>query len=118
MIDHVNIPVTNFDRSTTFYDAVLGALGCPRFGVDGRAAGYGAETWQFGVVETAGVFTRLHVAFVAQSRSQVDRFHAAALAQGGRSNGAPGVRAEYDAGYYAAFVLDPDGHNIEAVCRG
>jgi predicted lactoylglutathione lyase len=84
---------------------------------DGNAVGFGTETWRFGIVATVAPFTRLHLAFSASSRRTVDRFFEAAISLGAQSNGPPGVRLQYDADYYAAFVLDPDGHNIEAVCR-
>jgi catechol 2,3-dioxygenase-like lactoylglutathione lyase family enzyme len=117
MIDHFNLPVADLERSSAFYSSVLAALGHPLLMRDGQAVGFGAGAWRFGVVETEAAFPLMHVAFAAKSRAEVDRFHAAAMAAGGRDNGAPGVRAHYDPNYYAAYVADPDGHNIEAVCR-
>jgi predicted lactoylglutathione lyase len=84
---------------------------------DGQAIGFGAAFWSFGLIETKSAFPPLHVAFIAASRAAVDQFHSIALQSGARSNGVPAVRSQYDPNYYAAFVLDPDGHNIEAVCR-
>lgn len=118
MIDHVNIPVADLDRARRFYEAVLMPLDYRAFGQDGRAFGFGRGNWNFGVVETPPPFSALHVAFVARDRRQVDEFFEVALREGGRSNGEPGVRDAYHSDYYAAFVLDPDGHNVEAVFRG
>ncbi len=84
---------------------------------DGDAIGFGTDTWRFGIVATPAPFPSLHLAFTATSRIAIDRFFEAATSLGARSNGSPGVRPHYDPEYYAAFVLDPDGHNIEAVCR-
>ena len=117
VIDHVNLPVSDLGRSRRFYDVVTAELGMTLFAKDGPAIGYGMGDWNFGIVETAGDIPALHLAFIAGSREIVEAFHAAALTAGGTDNGAPGLRPEYDAGYFAAFVLDPDGHNIEAVCR-
>jgi ribosomal protein S18 acetylase RimI-like enzyme/catechol 2,3-dioxygenase-like lactoylglutathione lyase family enzyme len=117
MIDHFNLPVVDLARSRSFYECVLEPLGFRVIAQDGQAIGFGSESWSFGIVTTAPPFPRLHLAFAAVSRSGVDRFHATAGTLGSRSNGAPGLRPEYDPDYYAAFVLDPDGHNIEAVCR-
>ena len=80
--------------------------------------GFGTRNWNFGIVETAPPFPSIHLAFVAGSLEQVARFFEAALGVGGMPNGAPGLRPHYHSGYYAAFVRDPDGHNIEAVFRG
>jgi len=117
MIDHFNLPVVDLARSRFFYEGVLAPLGFRALAQDGQAIGFGSESWSFGIVATVFPFPKLHLAFTAAARSAVDRFHEAAVALGGRSNGAPGLRPGYDPDYYAAFVLDPDGHNIEAVCR-
>ena len=117
MIDHFNLPVTDLERSRGFYEHVLAPLGLRFILQDGSAVGFGTDTWAFGIVVVGEAFPRLHLAFAAQSRAAVDRFFEAALSLGARSNGAPGFRTEYDPSYYAAFVFDPDGHNIEAVCR-
>lgn len=118
IIDHVNIPVSDLMRSACFYDDVLAVFGYRRVSRDGAAIGYGIECWNFGIVETGGAFPALHLAFAASAPDQVVAFYEAAMAAGGLSNGEPGIRPRYDPGYFAAFVLDPDGHNIEAVYRG
>lgn len=117
MIDHVNIPVSSLARSKPFYRAVLGALGQGIVAQDGPVIGFGTDRWSFGIEEVEGAFVPLHLAFVATSRHQVRDFHRIALASGGQCNGEPGERGFYGPGYYAAYVLDPDGHNIEAVLR-
>ena len=119
MLDHVTIGVSDLDRAKAFYDAALGPLGIERLYAEGDAfAGYGAAGKAFfwtGLRDA--VKTGVHVAFAASHRAAVDAFYNAALAAGGGDNGAPGLRPQYDPDYYGAFVLDPDGHNIEAVCR-
>jgi catechol 2,3-dioxygenase-like lactoylglutathione lyase family enzyme len=117
MIDHFNLPVADLDRSSRFYRDALAPLGYPFLMRDGEAIGFGVNAWRFGIVAIASPIPPLHLAFEAKCREQVDRFFEAALAAGGRSLGAPGIRPHYDANYYAAYVTDPDGHNIEAVCR-
>ncbi|HYC21796.1 MAG TPA: VOC family protein [Candidatus Bathyarchaeia archaeon] len=117
MIDHFNLPVSDLARSRVFYERVLAPLGVPFLLQDGNAVGFGRSTWGFGIVAAPAPLPQLHVAFVAGSRAEVDRFYDVALAAGASPNGSPGVRSHYDAAYYAAFVLDPDGHNVEAVCR-
>jgi len=119
MLDHVTLPTSNFETSTAFYDAALAPLGIAwLYGEDGVFAGYGAgERAFFWLGASDKPITGVHVAFSAPDRATVDRFHAAALAAGGTDNGAPGLRPHYDPDYYGAFVLDPDGHNVEAVCR-
>jgi catechol 2,3-dioxygenase-like lactoylglutathione lyase family enzyme len=126
MLDHVGFKVSDFERSKAFYAAALAPLGyalvmevTPEMtGTDSRHAGFGVagkpDFW-IGTGET----TRgsLHIALAAASRAVVDAFHAAALAAGATDNGAPGPRPHYHANYYGAFVRDPDGHNIEAVCH-
>jgi catechol 2,3-dioxygenase-like lactoylglutathione lyase family enzyme len=118
MIDHFNLPVLELARSRRFYERVLAPLEVRFLAEDGRAIGFGIDAWQFGIVATPPPFPQLHVAFRARSRSAVDAFFSEALAAGAKSNGPPGVRQQYDPQYYAAFVLDPDGHNVEAVFRG
>ncbi|GIK97441.1 MAG: glyoxalase [Alphaproteobacteria bacterium] len=125
MLDHVSLGVGNLEKSRAFYDAALKPLGCRRVYDLDMLSGYGASTdkpafWiagpealELNAVPSAGS----HVAFAAESRAAVDAFHAAALAAGGRDNGKPGLRPEYHESYYGAFVLDPDGHHIEAVCH-
>jgi catechol 2,3-dioxygenase-like lactoylglutathione lyase family enzyme len=124
MIDHTGIGVRDVAQSATFYDAALGALGLRRRaqmpegeGTDG--IGYGLDYPTFWIDRFHPHSTKQHTAFVATSTAQVDAFHAAALAAGGEDNGAPGPRKHQSTPiYYAAFVLDPDGNNIEAVYRG
>jgi catechol 2,3-dioxygenase-like lactoylglutathione lyase family enzyme len=119
MLDHVTIGISNLARAQEFYDRALKPLGIERLFADGEtASGYGVGQKAFFWIGTRdAVMTGTHVAFAAPDHPTVDAFHAAALAAGGRDNGAPGLRPHYDPGYYGAFVLDPDGHNIEAVCR-
>jgi len=119
MLDHVGFGVSDYARSKAFYEQSLAPLGIallmePR----GAAAGFGAGGKPFFWLETGrAVATGLHVAFPCEDRAAVDAFHTAALAAGGTDNGAPGVRAMYHPNYYGAYVLDPDGNNIEAVCH-
>jgi len=117
MIDHLNLPVSDLARSQAFYEAVLAPLGYQLFGKDGDAVGFGRDTWAFGIIRTRDSIPKMHLAFIADTRPQVDQFFDAALATGARNNGPPRIRPNYDPNYYAAFVLDLDGHNIEAVCR-
>jgi catechol 2,3-dioxygenase-like lactoylglutathione lyase family enzyme len=125
VIDHVTFGVSDFARSTAFYDAAFKPLGLRRlFDVppehtDGApCTGYGDVRAFFWMIEQDPTLGKLHLALRADSPEAVDAFHAAALAAGGRENGAPGLRPHYHPGYYGAFVLDPDGHNIEAVFHG
>ncbi len=119
LIDHIQLVVRDLQASKTFYRAVFEVLGVP---MGGESEGYFWADELF--VSTAGseaadgkLTGRHHLAFQAQDRAMVDRFHAVALAHGGKDNGAPGLRP-YHPGYYGAFVLDPDGNNIEAVYHG
>jgi catechol 2,3-dioxygenase-like lactoylglutathione lyase family enzyme len=123
VIDHTGIGVADVARSAAFYDVVLSALGLRRViqipkndGADG--VGYGVDYPVFWIDRFHPHSVKQHTAFAAKSRAQVDAFHAAALKAGGADNGAPGLRVGYPPGYYAAFVLDPDGNNLEAVFRG
>lgn len=119
LIDHIGLVVRDFAASKAFYTAVFNALNIPIGGSDER------NLWADELFistsdsdEVEGHLTgRIHLAFQAQDRAMVDAFYRAAMMQGGRDNGAPGERS-YHPGYYAAFVLDPDGNNIEAVFRG
>ncbi|MBV9558887.1 MAG: VOC family protein [Bradyrhizobium sp.] len=119
MLDHVTLGVGDIERSKQFYDRALAPLGIARLYAEGeRFAGYGIAPKAFfwiGRKDTAQ--TGAHIAFAAGDRATVDRFYEQAIAAGGRDNGAPGRRPHYHANYYGAFVLDPDGHNIEAVCH-
>lgn len=125
MIDHMGIAVSEIDRSRKFYEAALGALGMsvqmeagPDKTEDGSTAlGFGVPGEKiFWIADKSKIGEGLHVAFKADRREQVDQFHAAGLQAGGRDNGKPGPRPNYGPNYYAAFVYDPDGANIEAVC--
>ena len=121
MFDHVKIGVSDFASSKAFYLKVLETLGVVAVG-EGIPT-YGIElchrngTVSFIIFQSDVKPAPLHIAFVAESRGQVDAFHRAALAAGGKDNGAPGLRPKYHATYYAAFVIGPDGHNLEAVCH-
>ncbi len=123
MFDHVSLGVRDLERSATFYDAVLAALGYVRLSGNARSACYGPPGFEgeapFAIIAFGADATvpepGLHVAFAAADRAAVAAFHNAALATGGADDGPPGVREHYDPGYYAAFVLDPDGHRLEAV---
>ena len=119
MLDHVSLGVSDIERSRKFYDRALRPLGIERLYAEGEtASGYGAGRKAFFWIGLrAASQTGSHVAFATEDRETVDRFHQAALAAGGRDNGQPGLRPHYHEDYYGAFVLDPDGHNIEAVCR-
>jgi catechol 2,3-dioxygenase-like lactoylglutathione lyase family enzyme len=119
MLDHVTIGVSNIERSKRFYDTALKPLGIARlYADDDTFSGYGMNRKAFFWIGLrASVLGGVHVAFAAKDRATVDAFHAAAQSAGGRDNGAPGLRPHYHANYYGAFVFDPDGHNIEAVCR-
>ena len=126
MLDHVGFKVADFDASRDFYAKVLAPLGyglvmevTPEMtGTDARHAGFGANgkpSFWIGTGNSSSIGA--HIAFLAASRAQVDAFQAAAIAIGVRDNGAPGPRPHYHPDYYGAFVLDPDGQNIEAVCH-
>jgi catechol 2,3-dioxygenase-like lactoylglutathione lyase family enzyme len=125
MIDHTGVAVSDFEKSRAFYSAALRPIGYELLlefsaAVTGSTdvAGFGeAPKPDFWINRSAPNKPPLHVAFRVSSRALVDAFHSAAIAAGGRSNGAPGVRPHYHANYYGAFVLDPDDHNIEVVCH-
>jgi catechol 2,3-dioxygenase-like lactoylglutathione lyase family enzyme len=119
MLDHVTVGVEDIERAKRFYDSALRPLGVTRLYGDGnRFAGYGVNPKAFFWIGIRNKpQTGSHIAFAANDRATVDQFYEAAIAAGGKDNGRPGIRAHYDPDYYGAFVLDPDGHNIEAVCR-
>ncbi|MGY3487257.1 catechol 2,3-dioxygenase-like lactoylglutathione lyase family enzyme [Bradyrhizobium sp. USDA 4011] len=119
MLDHVTIGISDIERSKTFYDAALRPLGITRLYAEGAEfAGYGVRPKAFfWIGRRATPQTGAHIAFTANDRVTVDRFYDDAIKGGGRDNGRPGIRPHYHANYYGAFVLDPDGHNIEAVCH-
>ena len=120
MIDHVSVSVRDLGRATAFYDAVLKPLGFARLETRPATVGFGksyAEFWINLRADTtpAAAGSGAHVCFRARTMQMVDAFHAAALAAGGASDGAPGLRPQHGEGYYAAFIRDPDGNRIEAV---
>jgi len=120
MLHHISLPTSDLQRSGAFYDAALGALGYRRVFEDDTAIGYGICDGEDKLCLKLRAPARapgpgFHLAFAAPSRSAVDAFHAEALALGGADNGAPGLRPDYGQHYYAAFLIDPDGHAIEAV---
>jgi catechol 2,3-dioxygenase-like lactoylglutathione lyase family enzyme len=125
MIDHTGLVVSDIARSKAFYAAALAPIGYAMLveipkAVTGNVdvAGFGeAPKPDFWISEGPPNQPRVHVAFRVGHHALVEAFHAAAIAAGGRDNGAPGPRAHYHPNYYGAFVLDPDGHNIEAVCH-
>jgi len=133
MIDHIGMPVSDIARATEFYLEALAPLGygivmqvaaeqtghgaAIGFGPPGKAADFQSGKPSFWIGEGERLGGHIHVAFVAPSRAAVDAFYAAAIAAGGKDNGPPGLRPHYHANYYGAFVLDPDGNNIEAVCH-
>ncbi len=121
MFDHISLGVRDLARSAAFYDACLAPLALTRLHGDQASLGYGAAAVGLWLLATerpvsADAASGLHICFHAPSRAAVDAFHHAALAQGGRDNGAPGLRADYGPDYYAAFVVDPDGYRLEAYC--
>jgi catechol 2,3-dioxygenase-like lactoylglutathione lyase family enzyme len=118
MIDHVSIRVADVAQSRAFYAAALAPLGYAVLMDFEQFAGFGvAPKPDFWIGAGTPNQPPIHVAFRASTRADVDAFHRAALAAGGRDNGAPGLRPAYHPSYYGAFVLDPDGHNVEAVCH-
>lgn len=121
MIDHFAIDVADIGRSRAFYEAALEPLGYRVLmeEKDGEASVimFGIDAPEFILADKDRPAEATHIAFRADTRPQVDAFHKAALAAGGRDNGGPGIRERYSPTYYAAFVLDPDGFNIEAVCH-
>lgn len=127
ILDHVTLVVSDYAASKAFYEEALAPLGIKCLMEFGQAAGFGKgkpDFWigtgptSFQTPEHLRMITPTHIAFAAANRDEVHAFYAAAIAAGGKDYGAPGVRAHYHPKYYAAFVLDPDGHDIEAVFHG
>lgn len=127
MIDHIGLSVSDLAMARAFYERALAPLGIELMmevteemtGGHGAHLGFGRDGKPFFWIGNGRLASgSAHVAFAASDHGHVDAFHAAALAAGGRDNGAPGPRPDYHPGYYGAFVLDPDGNNIEAVCHG
>ena len=126
-LDHITLVVSDYARSKTFYEKALAPLSVDIVMEFGQSAGFGRDRkpdfWiatgpsSFQKPEHLKVITPMHVAFATKNRAEVDAFYEAAIAAGGKDFGAPGVRAHYHPNYYGAFVIDPDGHNIEAVCH-
>lgn len=121
MINHVSIGVHDLGAAKRFYDAALKPLGYACISEGESALGYGADKAAFWVLAAGHPVpsdpdSGLHICFAAPSSKSVDEFHAAAIAAGGSDNGKPGPRKAYDAGYYAAFAVDPDGYRLEAYC--
>ena len=118
MIDHTGVTVSDVARSKAFYGAALAPLGYAMLMEYEQFAGFGvAPKMDFWIGQGTPNVPAIHVAFRADTRAQVEAFYRAAMAAGGRDNGPPGLRPQYHPNYYGAFVLDPDGHNIEAVCH-
>jgi catechol 2,3-dioxygenase-like lactoylglutathione lyase family enzyme len=119
MLDHMNLPVSDIAKSRVFFSVALAPLGYKVIYDLGHAVGFGIEYPIFWIERDRGTPpAQKHVAFAAPTRATVKAFYDAAIAAGGRDNGAPGLRpSPYPKDYFAAFVLDPDGNNIEAVCR-
>jgi catechol 2,3-dioxygenase-like lactoylglutathione lyase family enzyme len=128
ILDHITLVVSDYARSKAFYTRALAPLGIEPVFEYGHACGFGRgpkpDFWigkgptSFQSADHLRLITPTHVAFAARTRAEVDAFHAAALAAGARDFGRPGLRPEYHAHYYGAFVLDPDGHDVEAVVHG
>ena len=124
MLDHTGLNVSEYERSKAFYLKALAPLGyqlikeLPKNIAPEGAVGLGVPPKpDFWIAGGTSKPPRIHIAFRAASRAEVDAFYQAGIAAGGRDNGPPGIRAHYHPNYYGAFVLDPDGHNIEAVCH-
>lgn len=125
-LDHITVNVSDYARSKLFYERALAPLGIQVVMEFGQACGMGRERPEFWIgvgpasyqqAAQLAPITPVHVAFAARSRAEVDAFWQAATAAGGKDFGPPGLRPEYHPTYYGAFVLDPDGHNVEAVCH-
>ncbi len=124
MIDHIGFPVSDYQRAKRFYERALAPLGytlimeVQQSENDTPAAGFGIDQKpDFWIGGEGGLNKRVHIAITAKTRAAVDAFYKAAMTSGGEDNGPPGLRPQYHPNYYGAFVLDPDGHNIEAVCH-
>lgn len=116
MFDHIGFNVADLTKSKLFYLAALAPLGHKLLAEGDGWVMIGDESGRIWIAAHGPASSPFHLAVAAKTRAQVRAFHTAALAVGGRDNGAPGIRSNYSPHYYAAFVLDPDGHNVEAVC--
>lgn len=119
MFDHVAVSVGDYEASQAFYEAALAPLGLRAYpeSQEAKVTGFGDGQTDFWIGDGGPPTRKLHIAFRAPDRATVDAFYAAAMAAGGRDNGPPGLRPRYHPNYYAGFVLDPDGNNVEAVCH-
>ena len=117
MIDHTGVPITDIERAIAFYTKALAPLGYTVMMRFGAIVGLGENKPDFWLAGEMQATEKIHVAFRAARRSQVEEFYKAAIAAGGTDNGAPGIREMYHPDYYAAFVRCPDGHNVEVVCH-
>ena len=122
IIDHVGIRVSDIERSKAFYREALGALGISllyeQSFPDGQVVGFGTDRSNFFIASGRPLRGETHIAFTAASQAEVNAFYSIAISMGGKDNGPPGPRPHYRPGYYAAFVFDPDGNNVEAVFHG
>lgn len=123
-LDHIGLGVSDIAKARKFYEAALAPLGITEVAAvsseetgDKAHVGYGKQKPEFWITSGGPGKIFIHVAFAAENRAEVDAFHKAAMAAGGKDNGAPGLRPHYHPNYYGAFVFDPDGNNIEAVCH-
>ena len=117
MLDHISIRVADYERSKKFYSEALAPLGYTLLMESASGAGFRKEFIPDFWIKRGTPAPVVHIAFASPNRATVDAFYRAALAAGGRDNGGPGLRPTYHPNYYGAFVLDPDGYNIEAVCH-
>lgn len=118
MLDHIGLQVQDYRKSKQFYAQALKALGYELVMEFSDTGGFGRDGKpDFWIAQGSATKPPLHIAFASPDRPTVDAFHRVALAAGGKDNGAPGLRPDYHPNYYAAFVLDPDGNNVEAVCH-
>jgi catechol 2,3-dioxygenase-like lactoylglutathione lyase family enzyme len=115
MFDHIGIHTNQFEALISFYEAALAPLGCGKVANFEDAAAFGSDKPALWIGTAEAKPVGIHIAFAAPNLAAVDRFYAAAIAAGGKDNGAPGPRPDYAPGYYAAFVIDPDGNNLEAL---
>lgn len=120
MLNHISLSIRDFEKSVAFYTNILETIGIkPLFTIENEVVGFGVDRpifWVGAADETHPVSANVHVAFSCASRPDVDAWYNAAMVAGAKDNGAPGFRPQYHENYYGAFVIDPDGNNIEAVC--